>query len=305
MQRILVTGGTGQVGSELKSLIPEATYVSSQDFNLLDKKAVEKMIKDFAPDVVVHTAARVGGIMDNLSNQTSYYAENVLMDTNLIQSCLDFKVRKFIGILSTCAYPDVASKYPMKESELHFGVPANSNFSYGIAKRGLATYIDSIRSEIYPEYCYVIPCNLYGVYDKYNEKSHFVAAILMKIFDALREGKKELVLFGTGKPLRQILYAQDLARIITLMVEESVYENLNVASKDNLSISEYTRQILDILGFSNWEIKFDPSKPDGQYRKDVSTQKLMTYFPDFEFTPFEKGIPMVFEILKSKDIFTN
>jgi GDP-L-fucose synthase len=185
----------------------------------------------------------------------------------------------------------------MEESELHFGAPTKSNFSYGIAKRGLATYIDSIRSEKSSDYCYVIPCNLYGIHDKYNEKSHFVASVLMKILTALKDGKKELVLFGTGQPLRQVLYSQDLARVITLMIENDIFENLNVASKDNLSIKNYALKILDILGFDDWNIKFDESKPDGQFRKDVSIKKLMQYFPDFQFTTFEDGISEVFESL--------
>lgn len=300
MQKILVTGGTGQVGSELRALLPSAFFVSSKDFNLLDKKSVEKMLENFRPNVVVHTAARVGGIIDNLNNQTSYYAENVTMDTNLIQTCLDYGVEKFIGILSTCAYPDVALNYPMEETDLHFGAPTNSNFSYGIAKRGLATYIDSIRNEKKKDYCYVIPCNLYGIHDKYNERSHFVASILMKILKAIKEQKKELVLFGTGEPLRQILYAQDLARVITQMIENNIYENLNVASEENLSIKSYTLKILEILGFSDWKIKFDETKPDGQFRKDVSIRKLKHYFPDFRFTPFEEGISEVFQSLLNK-----
>jgi GDP-L-fucose synthase len=297
MERILVTGGTGQVGSELNSILPNAFFVSSKDYNLLNKDSVEKMIKTFRPDIVVHTAARVGGIIDNLNNQTSYYSENVSMDTNLIQTCLDQNVKKFIGILSTCAYPDVAPSYPMKESDLHYGAPTTSNFSYGIAKRGLATFIDSIRSEISKDYCYVIPCNLYGIHDKYNERSHFVASILMKILKAIKDGKKELVLFGTGQPLRQILYAQDLAQVIKLMIEQNVFENLNVASEDNLSIKAYTIKILEILGFGDWKIKFDASKPDGQYRKDVSIERMKEYFPNFQFTTFESGINEVFQSL--------
>jgi GDP-L-fucose synthase len=127
----------------------------------------------------------------------------------------------------------------------------------------------------------------------------------MKILKADQEGSREIMLFGTGSPLRQVLYAQDLARVIVLMIQNNIYENMNVASKDNFSIGDYTQKILDILGFSDWEIKFDPSKPDGQYRKDVSIQKLISYFPNFEFTPFEKGILAVYETLKLKDISKN
>lgn len=297
MSSILVTGGTGQVGRELKELLPTATFVGSRECNLMNPKAVQELIRQMSPNVVIHTAARVGGIIDNMNNQTRYYSENVLMDTNLINSCLEYNVPKFIGILSTCAYPDVALSYPMEETALHYGQPAISNFSYGIAKRGLATLIDSIRKEIHSNYCYVIPCNLFGKYDKYNEKSHFVAAILMKILESQKNNSNELTLFGTGQPLRQILYAKDLARIIYLMLESDIFENFNVASEENLSILEYARRILDILELKDWEINFDKTKPDGQFRKDVSIRKLRDFFPKFQFTPFDLAIRETFDEL--------
>ena len=302
MRKILVTGGTGQVGNELKLLIPDAIFVSTKECNLLVKGQVESLIKDLSPEIVIHTAARVGGIMDNISHQTEYYSENVLMDTNLISSCTSFGVKKFIGILSTCAYPDVSAKYPMKESEIHDGKPADTNFSYGIAKRGMAVYIDAIRKQYGWQYSYVIPCNLYGVFDKFNERSHFIGALLLKIHKANLEGKKEIELYGTGKPLRQVLYAKDLASVIKQMVERDIYENFNVASNENFSINQYAESILNVLGFNDWNIKYDSAKPDGQFRKDVSLFKFNNLFPEFEFTPLNVGIREVFESLSNSKI---
>jgi GDP-L-fucose synthase len=295
MDKILITGGTGQVGRELRKLFSEAQFFGSKECNLKNKNEIESMFKANNPTIVLHTAAYVGGITDNINNQVKYYVENVLIDTNLIQTCLDFGVKKFIAILSTCAYPDTANNYPLVESDLHFGVPSASNFGYAIAKRGMATYIDSIRSESKLDYCYLIPPNLYGVYDKFNDRSHFIAALLMKISEASLLGKKEIKLFGSGKALRQVLHARDLARVMAAMVENDIYQNLNVANEDNISVETYARLILDTLGFTDWKISFDQLMPDGQYRKDVSIDKFKSYFPNFKFTKFEDGIKEVYQ----------
>lgn len=295
MKKILVTGGTGQVGKELQTLLPDAIFVSSKDYDLTSCTDVDEMIKTIQPDTVIHCAARVGGILDNIAHQTEYFTENVLMNTLLVDTCLKYNVPNFIGILSTCIYPDVVDVYPMAEEVMHDGKPTSTNFSYGIAKRAMATHIDAIRAQFNKKYCYIIPCNLYGIYDKYNERSHFIGAVLKKIADAEKQSKKQIELFGSGKPLRQILYAKDLANVISLMVEKGVYENFNIASEDNYSIDEYARIILDALELNDWTVSYDSTKPDGQYRKDVSLDKFRKYFPDFEFTSLKSGIVEVYK----------
>lgn len=298
MKRILITGGTGQVGKELQTLMPKAIFISSGHVDLTKYTQVEDMLRAYYPDIVIHCAARVGGILDNVAHQVEYYTENVLMNTNLVDACLKHGIKNFIGILSTCIYPDVVDSYPMKEEVMHDGKPTKTNFSYGIAKRAMATHIDAIREQYGLNYCYVIPCNLYGVHDKYNERSHFVGAVLKRIYEAKTKGEKKITLFGTGKPLRQILYARDLAFVLNLMVIKNIYESFNIAHEDNLSIHEYARNILDALGYGDWEIEYDETKPDGQYRKDVSLEKFHNLFPDFEFTPLKKGIVEVYKHIK-------
>lgn len=298
MGRVLVTGGTGQVGRELQALMPEARFVSTSDFDLTSCVDVEEMLILCRPDTVIHCAARVGGILDNITHQVEYFTENVLMNTLLVDLCLKHDVKNFIGVLSTCIYPDVVESYPMKEEVMHDGRPTRTNFSYGIAKRAMATHIDAVREQHGLNYCYVIPCNLYGVHDKYNERSHFVGAVLKKIYEANEKGEKKITLFGTGKPLRQILNARDLALVLNKMVTENIYESFNIANEDNLSIDEYARIILNSLGYNDWIIEYDTTKPDGQYRKDVSLDRFKTLFPDFKFTPLSEGIVEVYKSIE-------
>jgi GDP-L-fucose synthase len=301
MKRILITGGSGQLGKELKLIMPDAIFVSSTDYDLTSQEATEDMITSIKPTHVVHAAAKVGGIIDNIKHQTEYYTDNLLMNTNIINSCLKHNVENFIGILSTCIYPDVANIYPMKEETMHDGPPTPTNFSYAIAKRSMATHIDSIRKQFGKNYCYVIPCNLFGVYDKFDERSHFIAAILKKIADAETNGKEDITLFGTGKALRQVLYSKDLAKIINEMISNDLYECFNVASPNNLSIHDYARTALDTTGMSHLNINYDAEKPDGQLRKDACIEKFSKLFPDFKFTNLSEALNEVYETVFKKN----
>ena len=146
-KKILVTGGSGLVGQHLQDILPEAVYISSKDYDLTDLKQVRVMMSDYKPKSVIHLAARVGGIVDNINHPVDYLEENVLMNTNILKACHEFDVEKVIAILSTCVYPDVVETYPMKEEDLFNGPPTETNFSYGFAKRCMAAHIDSYRKQ--------------------------------------------------------------------------------------------------------------------------------------------------------------
>lgn len=294
---ILVTGGSGQVGKELQQILPEATYISSKEYNLTSEKSIRDLFTFSNFDTIIHLAAKVGGIIDNINNPADYYSDNVLMNTLMVDYAADYDVRRFIGVLSTCAYPDVVDSYPMEEDMLHKGPPTPTNFSYGISKRAMAVHIDAVNKQYNKDYCYVTPCNLYGVYDKFDERSHFVAALVKKIYEANKAGKNKITLFGSGKPLRQFMNARDLAAILKRMVDGDITESFNIASKDNLSIDSIARLALRACDCDHMSIEYDTSKPDGQYRKDVATKKLHSIFKDLSFTDLGQGIKEVFDNL--------
>ena len=295
--RCLVTGGTGMLGLHLKDELPNFTYLSSKDCDLTNMQEVEKLMNFYKPDWVIHSAAKVGGILENIEKPADFYDQNVLMNTNILICSKNAKVKRFLGILSTCMYPERNIVYPMSEKDIHYGPPPVSNLSYGYAKRAMGVQIEAYRAQYGLKYNYIIPCNLYGEYDNFENslKSHFVTALLKKIIDSEKSGKKHITIFGSGKPLRQFMYCGDLARIIKNIVEKDIDESFNVAPlNQNYSVKEIARRTLDALGKQDWEIKHDFSKPDGVFRKDVSSSKMLDLIGHFEFTTLEKGVIKVY-----------
>ena len=291
-KRILVTGGTGLVGKHLKDIMPNAIYLSSRDANLLNAKSVDTIIGMNKPDIVIHLAARVGGVLDNITYPVEYLEENTLINTNLLRACHKHDVQKVISIGSTCIYPDVVEEYPMKEKDLFNGPPPPDNFAYAMSKRLMVTQIDSYKKQHNRDWSYLVPCNLYGEHDKYEEHhSHFVSALIKKLYEA----KNKVEIWGTGKPLRQFMYAGDLARVIKDMIENDIVGNFNVAPDDGISIEEITKIGMKACGKGDLEIVYDKTKPDGQYRKDVDSSKLLSVLKDFEFTSLGDGISKVYE----------
>jgi GDP-L-fucose synthase len=296
--KILITGGSGMVGKCLKNIYPEATYISSKDFDLTIESSVVKMYKEYNPTHVLHLAAKVGGIIDNIENPVNYFEENILMNTLLIKHAYKNNIKRFIGILSTCIYPDTVNSYPMKENSLHSGPPTETNFSYGYAKRCMAVQIEAYNKQFGTKYQYLTPPNLYGEYDKTGENSHFVAALIKKIIKAKQNNESKIVLFGTGTPLRQFMYANDLAKIIQHCVEKDITESFNTATPENLSISDIANIALSACDAENLKIEYDSTKPDGQFRKDVSIEKMEKLIPNFQFTSLYDGIKKTYEFLE-------
>jgi GDP-L-fucose synthase len=298
---ILITGGSSMVGQHLKNLLPDAIYFNSSHANLTEQADVRRIIRNMKPRTVIHLAARVGGIIDNIEHPGEYFYENTMMNTMLMEESRLNGVERFMGILSTCIYPDQLAEafYPLREEVLFMGPPTPTNFSYGYAKRCLAVQTEAYNKEYGLKYNYLIPCNLYSEYDKFIPgKAHFVADLVRKIVEA-KKGDGKLRLFGTGSPLRQNMYAGDLARVIQLCVENDITESFNVSVSQNLSIKETAEIALKACEAENVEISWDSTKPDGQYRKDVSNDKMLRLLPDFDFTTLEEGVYRTYNKIKN------
>lgn len=302
MKRILVTGGSGLVGRHLRQILPGATYISSRDFDLRSEADVKRLCET-GWDHIVHLAARVGGIIENMSYPAEFIEQNLLMNTLLLKYARLAEVPRLTAILSTCIYPDVFERYPLTEEDLHAGPPQKTNFAYAIAKRSLAVQIDSYNAQYSTKYNYLIPCNLYGEFDKVDEKrSHYLTALLGKIIRAERNGDNAVNLLGSGKPLRQFMYGGDLARAILNCIDCDINESFNVAVTENLTIREIAEIALSACDKPEFALNFDQTSPDGQFRKDVSNARMLRLMPDFEFTPLATGIRRVYEYYKANNI---
>jgi len=293
---ILVTGGSGLIGTYLKEILPEATYVSSKDFNLINQEEVSLMFKKIKPTTVIHLAALVGGIHHNIQEPVKYFEENILMNTFMLRESFKNNVKHFTGILSSCIYPDEINEFPIKEDKLLIGAPHKDLFSYSYAKRCMAIQIDMYNKKHETKYNYLIPCNLYGEFDKFDPiKGHFVGALIEKLINAKKQSEKTITLFGDGTPFRQFMHAKDVANIIKMMIVNNKFHNMNIATKENYTVDAIAKIALRACDAENISIIYDKNKPNGQMRKDIEISKLNTYFPKFLPIKLEEGIKEIYQ----------
>ena len=289
----LVTGGSGFIGTRLKRREPEWLYISSQEYDLLDPMAVTAMYKKYKPDAVLHLAARVGGIKDNAEHQVEYFEQNVLMNLNVIRGAYEAKVPRLLAALSTCAFPDVVTEYPFTEKDIFSGPPAETNFSYGYSKRLLHALVLAYRKQYGLNYSTFSPSNIYGPGDHFDDDgAHFVPSLISKL-SKLNDGDT-LELWGTGKPLRQQMYVDDLCEIIPLLLESHHGPDpLIISPGENLSIDEMAKILISQLNI-HINIRYN-KELDGQYRKDGSNKELLKVIGNYQFTTFAEGIEKTYK----------
>lgn len=289
--KILVTGGTSTVGKHLQQILPQAIYLSSKDCDLTNYKDTLEVFTEIKPDIVIHLAALVGGIQDNINRPVDYLEQNIHINLNTIKASYEVGANRLIALASTCIFPDTVEKYPMTEEDIFNGAPTPTNFEYAYSKRCMIAQIEAYNKQYGTQYCYITPSNLYSELDAHKkEKAHYVAALLDKIIEQERIGGSTINLLGTGKPLRQFTYAGDVAEIIKLMIEQNITESFNVSNPETYSIGELAEITLQALEKDTWDIKYARPELDGQYRKDVSIEKMLRIFPNFTFTKFGDGI---------------
>lgn len=295
-ERILVTGGTGLVGSALKEIVcltqehDNWLFLSSKDGNLTHKESVNRIFESFKPTVVVHLAANVGGLFKNMNEKQRMYEDNLLMNTYILQACVEFNVSKVITMLSTCIFPDKVE--PLTVDKLHQGPPHPSNEGYAYAKRMMELHTRILYSTIGMTCFNLVPTNIYGKYDNFNlQDGHVLPALIHKCYIAKQENKPFTVC-GTGKPLRQFIYNKDLANIIYKCVESSTTGHYTLLctppSSYELSIKSLAEKIALAMDYKE-PIQWDASYSDGQYKKTVEPSSLIESM-NISWTPMDDGI---------------
>lgn len=300
---ILVTGGSGLVGNGIKSVSDkypdyEFIFISSKDYDLSIFNEVETMFKKIKPTYVIHLAACVGGLYKNMHNKVEMLEKNLLINYNIVKCSHDYKVVKLIACLSTCIFPDNVT-YPINESMLHNGPPHESNDAYAYAKRMLHIHCKAYRENFGDNFVCVTPTNIYGHHDNFDlENGHVLPALIHKCFLAKKQNN-DFIVKGSGKPLRQFIYSEDLAALIMIILEKSNEENtiISVPETDEKSIEHIARIIAHSFDYED-RIRFDTSFSDGQYKKTVSTKKLQNLVENHKFITLEEGIKKTVEWFK-------
>ena len=278
-KRVVVTGGAGFLGSfvveQLRAKDCRAVVVpSSKDYDLVEMDAVRRLYADANPDVVVHLAARVGGIGANQANPGRFFYDNLMMGSQLIEVGRQLGIKKFVAIGTICAYPKYAPT-PFKEDDLWAGYPEETNAPYGLAKKMMLVQSQAYRQQYGFNSIVLFPVNLYGPRDNFDlETSHVIPALIRKCAEAQQNGKPEIVLWGDGTPTREFLYVEDAAEGILLAAEQyNESRPLNLGTGEEISIKNLAGMIAAELGFHG-RIRWDHTKPNGQPRRCLDVSRI-------------------------------
>lgn len=294
-KRIVVTGGAGFLGSFVverlkKTGAGEIFVPRSADYDFVDRDACKRLYRDAKPDIVIHLAAKVGGIGANRENPGSFFYENLMMGAQLIEEGRLFGLKKFVATGTICAYPKF-TPVPFREEELWNGYPEETNAPYGLAKKMLLVQSQAYRQQYGFNSIYLLPVNLYGPKDNFDpSSSHVIPALIKKCLDAVRANDPSITVWGTGKATREFLYVEDAAEGIVLAAEKyDKPEPINLGAGFEISIKDLVAVIVKLTGFKG-EVVWDASKPDGQPRRCLDTSRAFDEFGFKASTSFEQGL---------------
>ena len=294
-QRVLLTGGGGFLGQAVQAALARRRVLdvvapTSAEVDILNFDAALGAITDHAPDVVIHMAARVGGIGANMANPAQLYVENLMLGTNLIEACRIAGVPKTVVVGTICSYPE-HTPVPFSESSLWNGYPEETNAPYGIAKLAQLVHLQANRAQYGQRGAYLMPTNLYGPGDKFHpDVSHVIPALIRKCVVARETGAEEVEVWGSGGASREFLYIDDAAQGIVAAAEHwDGAEPVNLGADREMLVSEVVEAIVELTGYRG-RVRWDSSRPDGQLRRGVDASRARELFGFTAKTDFRTGL---------------
>jgi GDP-L-fucose synthase len=310
LKKILITGSNGMVGKNIVDYLNNGNYVlftpSREELDLLDKNSVDSYLKFNKPDTVIHCAGIVGGIQANIKNPVKFLVDNTQIGLNIIMCSYENKIKNFINMSSSCMYPREATN-PLNEDLILKGELEPTNEGYAIAKitsTRLCEYINKEDSSV--AYKTIIPCNLYGKYDKFDSKySHMLPAVIKKIHDAKENNQESIDIWGDGTARREFMYAEDLADFISYALDnfEDMPQNINVGLGHDYTINEYYEAISKIICYKG-KFVHDLTKPIGMKQKLIDDAKLKKFGWSHK-TSLDNGIKKIYEYYKKEVLNEN
>jgi len=294
-EKIIVTGGNGFLGKWLVKKLENKGYKDifvpvKEEYDLRDLFAIQKMYKQVKADIVIHLAAVVGGIGANRKYPGTFFYENLIMGTQLMEQARLNNIKKFVSIGTICAYPKF-TPVPFKEEYLWEGYPEETNAPYGLAKKMLLVQGQAYKQQYGFNSIFLLPVNLYGPGDNFDPKtSHVIPALIRKFYEAKIMNKENVVVWGTGKATREFFYVEDCAEAIIAATENyDKPEPVNIGAGFEISIKDLANKIKHVIGFTG-NIVWDKTKPDGQPRRCLNTSRAYKEFGFKAKTNFDKGL---------------
>ncbi len=302
-KKVMVTGGAGFLGSyvveKLKQQGCKDIFIPKRkDYDLVQLEAIKQAYRDANPNIVIHLAAKIGGIGVNKEKPGEFFYDNLMMGIPLMHEAKEFGVEKFVALGTICCYPKF-TPVPFTEDKLWDGYPEETNAPYGLAKKMLLVQSQSYRQQYGFNSIFLLLVNLYGPRDNFNSKtSHVIPALIKKCFEAIDNNDQEIVVWGTGKPTREFLYVEDAAEAIILAAEKyNSPEPVNLGSGFEISIKDLADLIVKLTGFKG-KIIWDVSKPDGQPKRNLDVSKAYHAFGFKAQTQFKEGLKTTIEWYK-------
>ncbi len=303
-KKIIVTGGAGFLGKHLvkklveRGISKENIFIPRfHDYDLRKQDDIKRMFSDFKADIVIHLAAKVGGIGFNRENPGELFYDNIMMGVQLMEQARLNNIEKFVAIGTICAYPKF-TPVPFKEENLWDGYPEETNAPYGLAKKMLLVQAQAYRQQYGFNSIFLLPVNLYGPGDNFNpESSHVIPALIKKCVDA----KDKITVWGSGNASREFIYVEDAAEAIVLATEKyNKPEPINIGAGFEITIRDLVRKIAELTEFKG-KIEWDSSKPDGQPRRMLDVSKAKKEFGFNAKTSFDEGLKKTIEWYKNEN----